>query len=57
MQDNVLPDYRKEVKRFIDRYQKEHESLLEKLFGGMMQPKESADKKEKADPDKKQWKK
>lgn len=56
--ENVIPEYEKSVRRFIDKYQKEHETFFDRLFGGSS--KNDRQEKESKTQDKdtrKQWKK
>ena len=50
--DNVSQQYEKKVRAFVDQYQKEHESILDKFFGAFGKKKD-----EETPKDKKKWKK
>lgn len=56
--DNVMPQYEKSVKRFIAKYQKEHETFLDRLFGGSeKQAHQDQDSQNHNNNARKQWKK
>ena len=56
--ENVIPEYEKSVRRFIDKYQKEHETFFDRLFGGSGKNDHQDKEPKKQDKDvRKQWKK